>query len=126
MQVLLHSDSNIEASQQMADHLKHVTKDALDRFGERITRVEAHLSDVNGHAKTAADDIHCTLEARLTGLEPVIVKDNAGSAHQAIDGAMRKLKRAVAGVLEKQEPRSHRTPGEVLAAQDNDGGGQSD
>lgn len=120
MQVLLHSDSNIQASQQMADHLKSVTKDALDRFGERITRVEAHLADVNGHAKTADNDIHCTLEARLTGLEPVIVKESAGNAHQAIDGAMRKLKRAITGVLEKQEPRSHRTPGETLAGADED------
>ncbi|MCV2358227.1 HPF/RaiA family ribosome-associated protein [Paucibacter sp. TC2R-5] len=120
MQVLLQTDSNIEASQQMADHLKSVAKDALDRFGERITRVEAHLADVNGHSKTADNDIHCTLEARLTGLEPVIVKESAGSAHQAIDGAMRKLKRAVAGALEKHEPRSHRTPGEALAAADED------
>ncbi|MBE0549496.1 MAG: hypothetical protein IH627_17945 [Rubrivivax sp.] len=47
----------------MAEHLQTVLKAALGRFGERITRVEAHLSDVNRLSRTAADGIHCTLEA---------------------------------------------------------------
>ncbi len=95
MQILLHSDPNTDGSHLMAEHLSAVVKDALDRFGERITRVEAHLSDVNGQAKTGTDAIHCTLEARLIGLDTIVVKAHADSAHQAIDGAVRKLKRAV-------------------------------
>lgn len=95
MQILLHSDPNTDGSHLMADHLSAVVKDALDRFGERITRVEAHLSDVNGQAKTGTDAIHCTLEARLIGLDNIVVKAHADSAHQAIGGALRKLVRAV-------------------------------
>ena len=89
----------------MAEHLSTVVKDALGRFGEQITRVEAHLADENGHVKTSPDEIQCTLEARLVGREPVVVKDRAGNAHQAINGAVAKLKRAVATVLEKHDPR---------------------
>ncbi|QJC55474.1 hypothetical protein HC248_00754 [Polaromonas vacuolata] len=105
MQVLLHTDPHVDGGQPMADHLSSVVKDALGRFGEQITRVEAHLADENSHAKSTPDEIQCTLEARLVGLEPVVVKDRAATAHQAITGATGKLKRAVATVLEKHDPR---------------------
>jgi ribosome-associated translation inhibitor RaiA len=107
MQVLLNTDHNIDGSQQMSDHLNTVLKEAMHRFGDHITRVEAHLSDANSIAKTTPDEIHCTLEARLTSLDPVVVKDKAATAHQAINGAVGKLKRAVATVLEKHDPRRH-------------------
>jgi hypothetical protein len=109
MQILLHSDPNTDGSQLMAEHVKMVIKGAMGRFGERITSVEAHLSDVNGQAKSGGDDIHCTLEARLAGLDPVIVKDHAGNAHQAIGGAVRKLKRAVGASLARHDPRGHQS-----------------
>jgi ribosome-associated translation inhibitor RaiA len=108
MQILLHSDQNTDGSKPMAEHLNVLVKDAMARFGEQITRVEAHLSDVNGQAKSSDGDIHCTLEARLVGQGAVVVKDHAGSAHQAIDGAVRKLRRAVGTALEKQGSRSQR------------------
>jgi len=105
MQVLLNTDPNVDGRQVMADHLQTVVKEALDRFGEQVTRVEAHLADTHSQAKTHADEIQCTLEARLKGRDPVVVKDQAGTAHQAINGAVGKLKRAIATVVERQDPR---------------------
>ena len=116
MQVLLHSDPNTDGRHRMQEHLEVVVKHALDRFAERITRVEAHLSDANSQAKSGAEDIHCTLEARVVGIDPIVVKDHAANAHQAIDGAARKLKRAVASQIEKHDPRSHRTPSDASVA----------
>ncbi len=108
MQILLHSDPHTDGGQRMVDHLTVVVKAAMERYGERITRVEAHLSDVHEKARSSDDNIHCTLEARLVGMEPVVVKDQAGSAHQAIEGAVRKLQRAVGTEVAKHEPRGHR------------------
>ena len=108
MQILLHSDSNTDGGHLMAEHLQKVVHDAMARFAERVTRVEAHLSDINSQAKTSDGDIHCTLEARLVGLDAIAVKDQASNAHQAIEGAVRKLKRAVGTALAKHDPRSHR------------------
>jgi ribosome-associated translation inhibitor RaiA len=108
MQVLLHADPNTDGSHLMADHLEVVVKHALGRFGERITRVQAHLSDVNSQAKASADDIHCTLEASVVGQEAIVVKDHAGNAHQAIEGAARKLKRAVGAAIARRDPRNQR------------------
>ena len=113
MQILLNSDPNTDGGHLMADHLQKVVQDAMARFAERVTRVEAHLSDVNSQAKSSDGDIHCTLEARLVGLDAIAVKDQAGNAHQAIEGAVRKLKRAVGTALEKHDPRSHRSRSEV-------------
>ena len=118
MQILLQSDPNTDGSQLMADHLSEVITQAMGHFGERITRVEAHLSDVNSQARSSADDIHCTLEARLVGLDAVVVKHQAGNAHQAIDGAVRKLKRAVETQVEKHDPRGHHNPAPGAAPAD--------
>lgn len=103
MQVLLNTDPNVDGRQAMSDHLEAVVKDAMHRFGEHVTRVEAHIADVNSQAKGSDDDIQCTLEARLAGLEPVVVKDHAGNAHQAINGAAGKLQRAVGSLLAKHD-----------------------
>jgi ribosome-associated translation inhibitor RaiA len=105
MQVILNTDPHVDGRHKMADHLTTVVTDALGRFGEQITRVEAHISDENSHVKAGPDEIQCTLEARLVGRDPVVVKDRAASVHQAINGAVAKLKRAVATVLEKHDPR---------------------
>ena len=105
MQILLNTDSHTDGREAMSDHLESVVKEALGHYGERITRVEAHLTDANGAAKAGPDDIQCTLEARPVGLEPVVVKDRAATAHQAIQGALRKLERALASTFEKHDPR---------------------
>lgn len=115
MQILLHSDPNTDGSHLMADHFATVVKAAMGRFGERVTQVEAHLSDANGKDKSSGDDIHCTLDAKLLGLDAVVVKDHAGNAHQAIEGALRKLKRAVGAEIAKHDPRSRRSRATVPA-----------
>ncbi len=117
MQILLHSDLNTDGSQLMAEHMKKVVHGAMDRFGERITRVEAHLSDVDGSAKSGAGEIQCTLEARLVGLEAVVVKSQAGNAHEAIDAALRKLKRAAGAEIGKHDPRRQRAAPKTLGAE---------
>jgi len=117
MQILLHSSPTTDGSQLMADHVTTVVTNALERFGERITSVEAHLSRVSSQGSSGADDIQCALEARLAGLEPVVVKEHAGNAHQAIEGAVRKLKRAVGTALAKHDPRGHQARAALSAAE---------
>jgi len=105
MQVLLNTDPHIDGRQAMSQYLETVVTEALGHYGERITRVEAHLSDANSPAKANTDEIHCTLEARLVEFDPVIVKERAGTARQAIHGAVGKLERALSSALGKHDPR---------------------
>ena len=113
MQVLLNTDHHTHGSEEMTDHLTLVVKDAVAQFGVHVTRVVAYIADENSNAKTKPDEIQCTLEARLVGREPVVVKDRAGSVHQAIQGAAVKLKRAVGSVLAKHDPRQAQQRGSV-------------
>jgi ribosome-associated translation inhibitor RaiA len=109
MQVLLNSETQIKNHLAMTAHLHRVVGVVLGHYGERITRIDGHLSDANSAAKSDTDDIHLTLEASLPGLAPVVVKDRASTAHQAIQGAVDKLDRAVAHVLGKRDSRRERS-----------------
>ena len=110
MQVILNTDPHTDGRHQMAEHLEAVLQDALARFGGQVTRVEAHLSDARSPNKSHADEIHCTLEARLAGQDAVVVKDHAGNAHQAIRGAAGKLQRAISSALAKHDTRRKAAP----------------
>ena len=118
MHIFLHADSNTDGGHRMAEHLQTVVQAGMARFAERLTRVEAHLSDVNSLAKSSDGDIHCTLEARLVGHDAIVVKDHAGNAHQAIEGAVHKLQRAVATALARHDPRGRQSRSEAPAGND--------
>ncbi len=83
-----------------------------------ITR---HLLGQAGLKPDEADSGAVTLiqrfvEARLVGLDKVVVKEHASTAHQAIDGALRKLKRAVASEIDKHDGQAHRGQPDTFAA----------
>jgi ribosome-associated translation inhibitor RaiA len=102
MQVLVNSDHNIEGSVSLSERVESIVTAAVDRFADRITRIEAHLNDVNG-AKGGDRDKRCMLEARLAGLAPVAVSDEAPTLLAAIEGAADKLERAIGHAVGKQE-----------------------
>jgi hypothetical protein len=114
MQFLLNTDKNTDGRHEMSEHVEAVVREAVAHFGDHVTRVDAYLSDENSLTKSASDDIHCTLEARLAHREPVIVKSHAASAHQAISGAAAKLKRALTSALSKHGGRHVDDPLTVL------------
>lgn len=99
MQVQINTDSNIEGHDELTQQVEAVIRDALDRFSERITRVEVHLSDENSDKKFGIDDKRCLLEARLAGLQPTAVSHQAATLEQAVDGAAEKLKRSLESTL---------------------------
>jgi ribosome-associated translation inhibitor RaiA len=105
MQVLLNTDPHTDGRQSIAEYLEATVTEALGHYGERIIRVEAHLSDANSAAKANTDEIHCTMQARVVGLDPVVVRERASTAHQAIHGAVGKLERALSSALGKHDQR---------------------
>jgi ribosome-associated translation inhibitor RaiA len=99
MLIQINSDSNIEGDNALAQRVEAVMRDALDRFSEQITRVEVHLGDENSGKKFGTDDKRCLLEARLVGLQPIAVSHQAATLEQAIDGAVKQLKRSLDSTL---------------------------
>lgn len=107
MQVQVRTDNNINGSAKMIEGVEADLTDALGRFGNQITRVEVHFSDVNG-PKSVGDDKSCLLEARLAGRQPVVVSHEGASLRQAIDGAIDKLQHSLDHQLGKLNDRRSR------------------
>jgi len=91
MKIQINTDNNIEGSEELTQQTQAVVESALERFAEHITRVEVHLSDENGDK--GGTDKRCVMEARLEGMQPVAVTDQAENMEQAINGAADKLER---------------------------------
>jgi hypothetical protein len=68
-------------------------------------RIEVRLADENSH-KEGKSDKRCVLEARLSGLEPIVAGENGATLEQALDGAADHLLRAVENRLEGLEDAS--------------------
>lgn len=100
MQIQLNTDNHITGSEDLGVHLEGKVRAALDRFANRITRIEVHLNDLNG-SKSAGDDKRCTMEARIAGRQPLSVSHDAPEVALAIDGAAAKMNRALESVFGK-------------------------
>lgn len=99
MIVQVNTDRNIEGSSERTQRIEADLTSGLQRFGDKITRVEVHLRDRNSDKKSGPDDMECMLEARLAGLQPMVVDHQAASLEEAIDGAIGKLKRSIESTL---------------------------
>lgn len=111
MQVQINTDHGVEGREKLIAHVEGVIRDAVDRYEEHVTHVEAHLGDVNSGEKSGADDMRCMLEARVSGVKNIVVKHQAESLHLAIEGAADKLTRALESTVGRLQDRQRRHPG---------------
>ncbi|MBX3329075.1 MAG: hypothetical protein KF722_01635 [Nitrospira sp.] len=104
MQIQVHTDNTIQGRETIVALVHTGVEGAVGRFRDRITRVEAHLSDTNSH-KTKGADIRCVLEARLAGLQPIAVSHQAPTVELALSGAAGKLERSIENTLGRLKER---------------------
>ena len=91
MQILVHTDNHIDGNDELSRQVAAAVEHAANRFSERITRVEVHLTDENSNAKAGKVDKRCAMEARVAGRGPITVSHQDATVDQAIDGAADKL-----------------------------------
>ena len=104
MLIEVRTDGNIKGSEQFSDHVKGLVHTALDRFDDRIRRVDVHLSDAVGD-KAGHDDKCCMIEARCDGREPIVATHQESTIDQAIQGAIHSLKKSVESAFGKETTR---------------------
>ncbi|QDU86727.1 hypothetical protein Pla175_00770 [Pirellulimonas nuda] len=122
MQVQLNTDNHISGTAKLAGYVENVVTEVLGRFGEKITRVEVHLSDQNSAVKFGEHDKRCVLEARLAGRQPVTVRDDAATLEHALEGAAEKMRTLLSRTLDRlEDPR-----GRVSMAGDQSGDAADD
>jgi hypothetical protein len=117
MQLQLNTDHHLRGSEALAARLQADVESALDRFSQRVTRVEMHLNDLNGGDK-GGHDKRCQLEARIAGRAPVSVTHVAPAWDQAVDGALGKLAAALDRTFGKLDASQRGAPRHGLDAGD--------
>ncbi len=91
MTIQYNTDNSLTIHEGFKTVLDELLTKELSRFGENITRLEVHLSDENGH-KEGLSDKNCNLEARLKGMDPVMVSAKENTHELSVKGAVEKLK----------------------------------
>ncbi len=98
MTIQFNTDKNVTGREEFTTPLVTLVSEELNRFSSQITRVEIHLSDENGK-KEGQNDKRCLMEARLEGMKPIAVTNNADNTEQAVKGALDKLKTSLETIL---------------------------
>lgn len=101
MQIQVNTDHNVKGGDLLIQYIEGLLNDSLSSFKDEITRVEVHVSDENSH-KGGDDDLRCTMEARIRGLQPIAVTHHDENIDQAIAGATDRITRSVRKTLEKR------------------------
>lgn len=100
MKIQVNTDKNINGKESLANYVKATIEENLSRFDESITRVDVHLSDDNGNKEGAADK-RCLIEVKAENIPSVAVSTVEDTLHKAINGAIEKMKKTLAGKLDK-------------------------
>lgn len=102
MKIQFNTDKNIQGTESLEAFVSENINKRLNRFADKITRVEVHLSDQNAH-KTGADDIQCKLETRIEGLQPILATGKSNSKEKALFDAIDKMEAALNTVVGKMK-----------------------
>ena len=100
MKIQLNTDKNIPGTEKFETFVTEKINRSLKRFANKITRIEIHLSDQNGQ-KSGSDDIQCRIEARIEGVQPLIVTDRNSTKEKALAAAIEKIKAVLETVIGK-------------------------
>jgi len=102
MQLLVHSDHNIQSAEGVSAQVTSFVGGALDGVAQRIARVDVHLNDGNSDKKGGTDAMRCTMEARVEGFSALVVTHQHATLKGAVDGAAGKLARLVSHTLQRR------------------------
>lgn len=89
MNIIINPGEGIKLSEALDRFVRSKLAKVERRFGNRLTRIEIYLKDVNG--PKGGNDKVCTVEARAAGIRPLAVEGQAADLYDAIQGAADKL-----------------------------------
>ncbi len=100
MIIQFNTDKNIDGNAEFTAPYVAQIKDEFTRYNHLITRIEVHLSDQDGN-KNGLNAMHCMIEARLEGRQPIAVNNQANTHDQAVAGAIDKLATSLDTIIGK-------------------------
>ena len=105
MIVQIHTDPNIESTDALKAQVEALVASAVERFADRVSRVQVHLGDENSSTKGGRNDKRCMIEARVDGRPPIAVTAHAPTVEEAMDAAADKIGRSLSSDLERLRDR---------------------
>jgi hypothetical protein len=115
MKVQVNSDRTVAVDARLIHFVEAETNRVLSRFAPRLTRVEVHLSDVNG-PKTGQVDKRCMIEARPKNARPRSATAKAATMRAAIAQALGKMRRSLTTFFDKRRTVATAQAPKVMAA----------
>lgn len=100
MQIQINTDKNIDGNERLVNFYTAEIKKELERFDDKITRVEVHLGDENS-GKFGLNDKKCLIEVRVAKKDPIAVTDYGESIEKAFHCALDKAKKVLGNTLDK-------------------------
>lgn len=100
MKIQLNTDHNIQGTESLEKNVIEKLQRDLKHYTKKITRIEIHLTDQNAN-KGGDDDIQCKMEARVEGMQPLIVVSRKRNKEVALDDAVDKMKAALSSRIGK-------------------------
>lgn len=101
MLIQLNSAQGVSISPALEEHISKQLQSVDRRFGERLTRIEVYLTDVNG--PKGGLNKRCKLEARPRGGDPVIAELLHEDAYDAVSGAAKRLESVLSNYFGKMD-----------------------
>ena len=101
MKILVNSDSSIAMDAKLAKNIMGEAAEILDRFSDRLTRVEIHLTDID-RGKTGKVDKRCLVEVRAAKMKPLVASAQTREVTTSVSQAMAKISRALNTSLGKR------------------------
>lgn len=94
MTIQVNSDKTIAVDARLTRFIEGEANRVLGRFAGGLTRVEVHLSDIDGQKRGQADK-RCVVEARPAGARPLSASATATTMAVAIGAALGKARRSL-------------------------------
>lgn len=103
MHVQVNSAQGVSISPALREHIDKQLQSVDTRFGERLTRIEVYLTDVNG--PKGGVNKQCKLEARPRGGAPLMAELMHEDAYDAVTGAAKRLESVLSNHFGKLDRR---------------------
>ena len=94
MQIQVHF-SDIQNSWAINNHIHQHLAQAIKTGLDQITRIDVHLHDDSGPNKSGTNDKRCLIEARLAGMQPLMIEQRGNDMYAVINQATRKLQQTL-------------------------------
>lgn len=90
MDFQFNTNSSVMGTENVAERIETQLRSRLERFAEKLTRLEVHVSD-NNASKGGSADKQCTIEARPRGGNPLTVTAQSSDVDAAARDAASKM-----------------------------------